>query len=251
MEILEEYIRQQSWRNWVQYLKHIPLNQNHRVLDLGCSVGAVSSLLAANCANVIGIDINPEFIGYCQSQALPNQQFICADFKAIDSGERIDGVWSSFSLSYLPDPATFVKGLAQHMAKGSWIALVDVSCFISGNLPRSSNFYPQVRKFERRSSQSGVYDFDFGSKLVDIVTRAGFSVIYDDDNVVDAELNFDGIASPEIYKNWQARIMRMRGLRLAFPDCYESICSELLANLQSEEHARNKNVRFVVGIKNE
>jgi SAM-dependent methyltransferase len=251
MDMLEEYIRQQSWRNWMQYLKHIPLNQNHRVLDLGCSVGTVSNLLAADCANVIGIDINPEFIRYCQSQALPNQQFICADFKTINSGERIDGVWSSFSLSYLPDPATFVKVLAQHMAKESWIALVDVSCFISGNLPRSSKFYPKVREFERCSSQSGVYDFDLGSKLVDIVNQAGFSVVYNDDNVADAELNFDGVASPEIYKNWQARIVRMRGLRLAFPDCYASICSELLANLQSEEHVCDNSVRFVVGVKNE
>ncbi|HTF95681.1 MAG TPA: class I SAM-dependent methyltransferase [Cellvibrio sp.] len=251
MEIIDEYIRQQQWRNWSGYLQHIPLMEHQQVLDLGCSVGEVSRLLAGRCAQVTGIDINPQFINYCIENARINQTFICSDLLKVDYSSLgpIDGIWASYALSYLSDPALFLRELYQHMSNESWIALVDVSCFISGNLPSSSSFYSTVHDFEIHSVTSGVYDFDFGSRMEKLVEAAGFTIIHQDNNVYDQELNFNGPVDPEVLENWQARLARMQGLKKRLTSAYDAMCCELLENLQRQSHSMNENVKFLVAIK--
>jgi 2-polyprenyl-3-methyl-5-hydroxy-6-metoxy-1,4-benzoquinol methylase len=83
LDIIEEYKLQQSWRNWEQYLAAIPINVNDRVLDLGCSVGGVSNLLAKQVASVTGIDLNSDFINHCKANQQLNQHFIHSDFSTL------------------------------------------------------------------------------------------------------------------------------------------------------------------------
>lgn len=251
LNLIEEYLRQQSWRNWEQYLAAVPLRPTDHVLDLGCSVGGMAGLLAQRVERVTGIDLDRDFIGRCQATRRINQLFKCADFADLDYAALapIDGIWSSFAFSYLANPGHLLRQLHQRLQPGGWIALVDVSCFISGNLPPQSSHHPAVHAFELASGQSGLYDFDFGSKIAGLLQAAGFSIIHSDDDVTDVELNFDGAAMKDVENNWRARLTRMQGLRNHLPSEYDAVCEELLANLQSATHEKRGNVRYVVATK--
>jgi hypothetical protein len=78
---------------------------------------------------------------------------------------------------------------------------------------------------------------------------AGFSIVYVDNDVADPELNFTGPASSEIVANWKARLERMQGLRMRFPNTYTEICQEIMFYLGSTVRCKRNNVRFVVGRK--
>ena len=76
MQLIDEYLQQQTWRNWQEYIKHIPITKNDHVLDLGCSVGAISNLFSAQVAQVTGVDLNPDFVNYCNARRNSNQHFL-------------------------------------------------------------------------------------------------------------------------------------------------------------------------------
>jgi SAM-dependent methyltransferase len=251
MSLIQEYKKQQNWRNWERYLESIPYSGEDTVVDLGCSVGDVSQLFSLRVKNVIGIDVNQDFIDICESQKGVNQTFICSDFLSLDSQliESTNGIWSSFSLSYLRNPLDFLIYLNASMKQGGWIALLDISCFISGNLAKKSQYYEKVLKFELESYKSGIYDFDFGSKMLSMLQNAGFDIVYLDNDVTDPELNFTGAASAEIIHGWAARLNRMNRLKDEIGAEYPDFCNELLANLSSDTHEKRQNVRFIVARK--
>jgi SAM-dependent methyltransferase len=251
LDILEEYARQQTWRHWRTYLDSIPVAPADHVLDLGCSVGGMAAILADKVQLVTGIDLEPNFVDYCDVNRQSNQRFICADFDKFDLASLgpVNGVWSSFAVSYVADTKPLLRRLHALLPPGGWAAMVDVSCFISGNLPLDSRFQKDVRAFELESGQSGLYDFDFASKMEGGLRDAGFSIIHVDNDVSDAEFNFDGAATPAVLNNWRARLQRMQRLRQHFPLQYDEISTELLAHLQSPAHAKRSNVKFVVAQK--
>ncbi|WED25225.1 class I SAM-dependent methyltransferase [Vibrio sp. DW001] len=251
MDILAEYKKQQKWRGWENYLKFIPLNDKDTVIDLGCSVGEVSRTFSSQVKNVIGIDINKDFIEFCDSKKRSNEAFISSDFLSADylSFGGINGIWASFSLSYLSNPLDYLKLLNLVIQDEGWIALVDVSCFISGNLDRDSKYFDRVNEFELESYKSGVYDFNFGAKMQDLLKEAGFDIVYFDNDVIDPELNFSGSATSEIIEVWSARLNRMNTLSDFLKGEYPDFCHELLSNLCSRNHERDGNVRFVVAKK--
>jgi trans-aconitate methyltransferase len=251
LDIFEEYKLRQSWRNWEEYFAAIPIKADDHVLDLGCSLGGVSNLLAKRVTHVTGIDVNYDFINYCNANKQSNQHFICDDFSAIQYLELapITGIWSSFSLSYLKNPAEFLESLYNALPPGGWIALVDVACFISGNMLATSKHYQQVKSFEVNSWKEGLYDFNFGSKIEVLLKQAGFQILHNENNMTDAELNFDGAAESKVLINWLARLARMQGLKNKFSDDYPEICDEIINSLKSNTHSKNNNVHFVVARK--
>ncbi len=251
MDLFEEYQQQQTWRNWPQYLQHVPFKSSDRVIDLGCSVGGVSSLFATEVQHVVGVDLNHEFIALCQQQQRANQTFVHSDFEAIDYQGlgTINGVWASFSLSYLTDPLSYLTKLHSLLEPGGWIAVLDVACFISANLSLDSAYYDKVRQFELLSAQFGHYDFNFGGKMQQMLQQVGFETSYVDNDVIDLELNFSGAAQTDVVQGWSARLERMQKLRELLGDDYSSFCAEFLANLQSPQHQQRGCVRFVIGKK--
>lgn len=251
MSLFQEYEKQQKWRRWEDYLQFIPLNHNDTVIDLGCSVGDVSRMFSPRIKNIVGVDINKEFIEFCDSRKKSNEVFVHSDFLSVDylSLGEVNGIWGSFSLSYLSDPADYLKLLNSVMSDDGWIALLDASCFISGNLSKNSKYYEKVNSFELESYRFGLYDFDFGSKMQDMLKGAGFDIVYFDNDVSDPELNFSGAAPSEIIDGWSARLRRMKKLRDFLGVEYTDFCDELLSNLSSDRHEKRGNVRFVVARK--
>ena len=220
-------------------------------MDLGCSVGGVSKLLSEKVRQVVGIDVNPEFIEYCNSIKTQNETFYCTDFLNIDfcSLPSFTGVWASFSLSYLENPQSFLQTLNSHIEKGGWIALLDVSSFISGNMDLQSTYYEKIKGFEKCISPFRGYDFEFGIKMESILESAGFKVVHKDDDVEDQEFNFNGRANNEIIEAWNVRLDRMPMLQLFLGDDFEPFKSEFLEYLMSEQHERRESLRFLVAKK--
>ncbi len=141
------------------------------------------------------------------------------------------------------------------MASESWLALVDISFFLSGNIKSDSKYYSLLRQFEEDMSHTShmthdtSYDFDFGTDMRKLVRSAGFTVIYENDNVTDAELNFNGPASPSVLANWKARLERLSRLKSYCGDDYPDLCGELINSLESREHSKNSCVKFIVAKK--
>ncbi len=255
MEVLvnlkKEYENQQRWRYWEQYLEHIPYNENDVVVDLGCSVGNVSRLFSKRVKKVIGADLNKDFIDYCKVKTQPNEKFICCDISNFDfySVDQLSGVWASFSLSYLKHPSQVLGAIHTAIKSGGWIALLDVSCFISGNMLKNCAYYKSVRKFELESYKSGKYDFNFGSKMYDLLMNSGFEIVYQNNDVTDSELNFDGAVSGEILQNWKARLTRLKGMQRIFGFEYNDVCNEIIGSLSNSNHEKRGNVKFIVAQK--
>ncbi|MGV1097807.1 class I SAM-dependent DNA methyltransferase [Thiovibrio sp. JS02] len=251
MNLFQEYEKQQKWREWERYLQFIPMSQDDSVIDLGCSVGGMSRLFSRRVKNVLGIDMNQEFIDFCESSKNSNEAFICADFLSFDTlpVESVNGIWSSFSLSYLRNPLDFLTSIYSSMNQGGWIALLDVSCFVSGNLEKNSKYYERVRHFELESYKSGIYDFNFGAKMQGLLQSAGFEIVHVDNDVTDPELNFTGAAPKEIIEGWSARLNRMQRLKEELGAEYAEFCKELLSGLGSEQHEKRENVKFIVAKK--
>lgn len=251
MKLIEEYKQQQMWRNWQEYLQFIPLRDSDTVLDLGCSVGNVSRTFAKRVKRVIGVDINSEFVEFCNQNKQDNEQFICTSFVDLDlsSLPPCTGVWSSFSLSYLADPQTLLNDLYSILPKGGWIALLDISCFISGNMNESSPYYKAVKDFEDNSFKSGIYDFDFGARQNSLLNKAGFNIIHFNDNVNDIELNFNGSAKADVLAVWTARLNRLVGLQQLLAKDYAKFKDEFLHHISTKHHIKKQNLKFTVAIK--
>ncbi|WP_440053075.1 methyltransferase domain-containing protein [Pseudoalteromonas sp. T1lg65] len=251
MDLITEYIQQQKWRNWSNYIDLIPLQSTDTVLDLGCSVGNVTHLLSSRVKSVIGVDLNPEFVEFCNANKKQNEQFLCHNLLDIDlnSFAELNGIWASFSLSYLAEPLSFLDKVFNNMEKWGWIAILDVSCFISGNMDSDSIFYQQVKTFEMESYLAGVYDFNFGGRVQSLLEQSGFKVIHSDNDVTDTELNFNGPASEKVIKVWAARLKRLIRLKNLLGDSYNAFEKEFLAHLSSVDHTKNANLKFVVAIK--
>ncbi|AQS37184.1 hypothetical protein Sps_02024 [Shewanella psychrophila] len=84
MNLFQEYEKQQGWRDWARFVEFIPLTANDTIVDLGCSVGDVSRMFSRQVKHVVGVDINSEFIAFCDSRKTCNQSFVVSDFQNID-----------------------------------------------------------------------------------------------------------------------------------------------------------------------
>ncbi len=255
LSLFHEYEKQQEWREWERFIEFIPLTANDTIVDLGCSVGDVSRMFSRQVKHVVGVDINSEFIAFCDSRKTTNETFVLSDFLSLDYLEiqrsfgEINGIWASYSLSYLSDPISYLTSLYSVLNEGGWIALLDVSCFISGNLAKDSKYYTRVLAFEQASYRSGLYDFDFGGKMQGMLQQAGFDIVHVASDVADPELNFTGTAAFDVIEGWSARLGRMKKLRELLDEEYTEFCDEFLANLSADTHDKRGNVRFVVARK--
>lgn len=251
MELLTEYLKQQEWRNWEQYLAPIPLKETDHILDLGCSIGRVTRLFSGKAEKVIGIDSNAEFIEFCNKAKVGNEEFHCVDFLEVEINNLgpISGVWASFSLSYLDNPNLFLKQLYDSLLPSGWIALLDVSCFISGNMNKSSPYYDKVKTFELNHSTKSGYDFNFGEKMKSMLEHIGFQIEYFNTDVTDLEINFNGNASKDVLEAWQARLDRMPKLKQYLGHDFEAFKLDFISHLQSESHQQRQNLKYVVATK--
>lgn len=109
MTLIEEYKKQNIWRDWERYLNKIPLNKNQMVYDLGCSIGVVSELFSSKVRTVVGFDSNRSLFEEANKHKQNNCKFILEDIFTLDTSrlEKCDGIWTSFTIAYMENPQSF------------------------------------------------------------------------------------------------------------------------------------------------
>jgi len=86
-------------------LKSIGLNSNSNVLEVGCGIGTVSSLIIKSIpnGNFLGCDISPKSIDYANNVfGKPNAKFIVSDMSSFSSDIKFDFIVFPDVLEHIP-----------------------------------------------------------------------------------------------------------------------------------------------------
>lgn len=251
MDLLKEYINQNTWRDWERYLVNLPLSENQLVYDLGCSIGTVSKLLAKEVRKVVGFDNDKDLLDEANKRKENNCEFVLENIFTLDPSklEKCDGIWMSFALAYMEDPKLFISKWTKCLNYNGWFAIVDIDGLFSGHLPENNKYLDKIEAFENESEKSKTYDFKIGAKIKMLMEESGLEIINVENNWYDVELNFRGGANIDIVENWRARLERMIKLKDYFGVNYDEFCNDFLNLIYDESHEANGCVKFYVGIK--
>ena len=104
--------------------------QGDSVLDIGCSQGIATLLLAREGFNTVGIDISEDAIAYAraeQEKELPSVrdriEFLCTDLAALAAGREFDTVIMGEVLEHQAHTAKFLKAAASHVKAGGTLVV--------------------------------------------------------------------------------------------------------------------------------
>jgi len=95
------------------------LARDSRILEVGCSFGQMSFLLAERFREVVAVDLSPESIDLAQRRAarygVGNVRFEVADAERLEAfaDESFDATFSFSTLRFCPDPARAAAALAR------------------------------------------------------------------------------------------------------------------------------------------
>ncbi|HLB12293.1 MAG TPA: class I SAM-dependent methyltransferase [Dehalococcoidia bacterium] len=90
-----------------------------RVLDLGCGIGGMALALGAQGYRVVGVDVDPETISFCNGRSTsPNVTFLVGDGEDLALGEEFDVVIASEVLEHIQHPDRLIGTMDRHLARG-------------------------------------------------------------------------------------------------------------------------------------
>ncbi|HEX5054423.1 MAG TPA: class I SAM-dependent methyltransferase [Planctomycetota bacterium] len=249
MDLAGTYRRQLAFRDWTTALDALPALAGAAVLDLGCGVGDVASLLAQRGARVVGVDANEELLAAARARQLERVEFRTADLRALPDGLAgpVDGIWSSFAVAYFPDATPVVRTWARHLRPGGWIALVEIDDLFAHE-PLAERTRALLGTYADEALAASRYDFRMGRRLRAVLERCGFTV-QREIVLADREFSCDGPAAPAVLDGWRDRL---RGMRLLHAHCgaeYEAVRADLLACLGDSRHRSHCRVRCCIGVR--
>jgi SAM-dependent methyltransferase len=251
MNLTEEYRMQASWRDWDSYIKCLPLDPGDTVLDLGCSLGFVSKLLAEKVSHVIALDLNSELLDEARLiNNAPNISYKKADLRNIDLIEipQCNGIWTSFVPAYFPEFSPVLKNWLSFLKPGGWIAIVEMGGLYN-HVPLSEFSKKIFKDYYIRQRLNNGYDFEMGYQLKNFILESGLTIIHEEDKF-DRELSFVGPAEQTIFKAWEARFERMHVFREYLgEDYYRAVRNDFLNCIRCRDHSSNTTVKFIIAKK--
>jgi ubiquinone/menaquinone biosynthesis C-methylase UbiE len=131
----ELYNRLIHWSQYLALRRWIRIDDDQRVLDVGCGVGRWSLLLAKRGARVVGVDLSPTMIAEAQRRAgLSGVQercgFMLQDLAQLDANERFDlllGVTVLQHILDVDDLRSAVRRMADHLTVGGRMVLLEAA----------------------------------------------------------------------------------------------------------------------------
>ena len=119
-------------------LKKVGLKRNHSVLEIGCGIGTVTSLISKflTKGKILGVDISPVNIEFARNFVnKPNTSFLVSDMTDFHRDEKYDFIVLPDVLEHIPVEQHFAlfKTLANH-------SKVDTVVFINIPSPHFQNF---------------------------------------------------------------------------------------------------------------
>jgi len=213
-------------------------------LDLGCGPGDISAELIARGARVTGIDADNELLAAARRQC-PSGLFENQDLNNLKlSRNSFDGLWSSFTVSYLSNFEKILSRWRQFLMSDAWICIVEIDDLL-GHEPLSNETRTLIEAFYEDAFKNNRYDFKAGRKIRPILEGAGFRV--EEVELADQELSFKGAAQQEILQAWRNRFNRMSGLEAFLGDQYANFVKEFVDCISSENHVARCKVIACIG----
>jgi trans-aconitate methyltransferase len=105
------------WKMAEGLLELLAAKPGERILDIGCGTGHLTAKIAANGAEVTGIDISPEMIARARA-AHPSIRFEVADARKLNYMNDFDAVFSNATLHWITDPEPAVISLSDTLRRG-------------------------------------------------------------------------------------------------------------------------------------
>ena len=119
----------------------------HKVLDIGCSQGIVSILMAQQGKQVEGVDIQRESIEFAKAlvardyhEIAERAHFNCLDFMEYQTEIDFDAIVITEVLEHLLEPAEFLKKAAEHLNENGRL-IVTVPFGVNNHPDHHSTFY--------------------------------------------------------------------------------------------------------------
>ena len=210
----DQYERQENLRDWNSVLDEVQAVTQLKdalSLDVGCGAGTVAGLMAARGAKVVGIDRDPVMVALSHERC-PNGRFLVGDalepnIRRLESvgATEFDIIWTSFVISYFPDPVAFIENWSSALRQGGLLCLLDVSGLFSVHRPMDDETLDVCNRLD--SALEPVYFSSYGSRLGAFCIEAGLEVVRECP-IDDAEFAFTGSATPECLTAWAARLRR-------------------------------------------
>lgn len=96
----------------IERLKPAP---GERILDLGCGDGALTVLLAASGASVVGVDASPAMVAAARARGVDAREM---DATQLTFRQEFDAVFSNAALHWVLDPDAVLAGVARALESG-------------------------------------------------------------------------------------------------------------------------------------
>lgn len=99
---------------------------NKKIIDIGCGGGILAEAMAAQGAEVTGIDLAKKSLKIARLHSLEtgvkvNYQHISAEDMAAQSAGKFDVVTCMEMLEHVPNPASIIRACAQLVKPGGWV----------------------------------------------------------------------------------------------------------------------------------
>ncbi len=114
------------------------LASGRRVLDAGCGEGYGAALLAGTAALVVGVDRDPEAVGWAAGKygATERLAFVAADVAALPIADGGADLVCCFQvIEHLPDPVAFLREVRRVLAPGGALMLTTPNLLVAGARP--------------------------------------------------------------------------------------------------------------------
>lgn len=95
------------------------------VLEIGCSNGLMTELLAKEVRKVVAVEGSLKFIDEVRSRKLANVELVHSVFEELQSEEMFDAAFATFILTHVPDPKAFFSKLSNVLKPGG-LAMIAV-----------------------------------------------------------------------------------------------------------------------------
>mmetsp|Transcript_6709 Transcript_6709/g.27355 ORF Transcript_6709/g.27355 Transcript_6709/m.27355 type:complete len:329 (-) Transcript_6709:1265-2251(-) len=260
---------QATWRQWPTMLDAVvalrgeadldgggcpgaPFSAPLAAVDMGCGTGEVAALLRARGWDpVVGVDGDPAMLDAAEA-AHTGVRFVRHDLRGLSLAalglERpADLIWSSFAVQYFgAEMEPLLRSWASLLRPGGLLAVVETDGLFSCHEPQADGGAEEFRRMERALAEGHGYDAFAGRAVADAMRSAGLEVVLQSD-WTDAELAFDGPASPEVLEAWRGRLERMKFPAEYFGDALPARAAAFLECLRSPEHRTSSRLKLVVG----
>ena len=186
-----------------ELLKHVTLDGNEDILDVGCGDGKITGALAKELTHgrIFGVDVSQSMITFAKEnfpqETYPNLSFLLMDAQALQFELKFDYIFSFTALQWVEDHQAFLSGAHQVLKEGGKVA-------VSFPLGLPKKLQQAVDEVSMKENWKGYFKnfstgWNFSSKeqFTDVLSAHNFTIEYCE--VVDQK---DIFPSKEVFQNF-------------------------------------------------